>query len=59
MSDCFTIGRCILCGANEALKNYKCKNCNTRLPETQEIEMPEFFKDIFNGKQFDHKEGEN
>ena len=40
----FTIGKCIRCGKNAALKDGICVGCEKVY---KNIEMPEFFKDLF------------
>jgi hypothetical protein len=39
--DKFTFDRCSICGKHKALKNGVCADCD------KEIEMPEWFKDLF------------
>lgn len=40
--DKYTLDKCLICGKYKALKNDICSDCD------ENIDMPDFFKDLFN-----------
>jgi hypothetical protein len=49
LEDNYYFGECHKCGKKEALHNGKCAKCDNLPPD--ELDMPDFFKDIFKVKK--------